>query len=595
MKQSKRYYEFGPFRIERNERLLRRGQDVVGLPPKAIDVLLALLERGGEAVPKEELLSQVWPGTFVEEGSLAQNISVLRKALRDQTGSHYIDNLPRRGYRFVAPIASTAGEPGAPRSIAILPLANLSGDATRDVFAEGMTAELIGRLMKIAALRVAPRTSVMAYRGLSKPLREIARELEVDWVVEGAVLQSSHKVRITVHLIEGATERQLWAEAYERDLCDVLALQSDIVSEVARQIRVSVTAPEQRRLTTSRPVDPDAYDAYLRGRHFLDRRVREGLTRAVDYFRTAIDRDPTYAPALAGLADAYALLGTVGYDVLPPHDAMPRARAAAGRAVELDPTMAPAHASLGYIALSYEWDGTSAERHFQRSFGLDPSYATAHLWYGHYLFARHRLEDAIRAMRRAVELDPLSVPCNLGIGWSLYYARRFDDAIAHYRKTLEIGPDPPMVLYELGLSHQNQGQFDEALAVYRRGYDLSRGEAASVMLLAHLFALMGRHTDARRHLGELEDLSRRQFVPSLYMAFVHVGLGNRDEAFAWFDKAYEERSNYLVFLGVEPALDSVRSDPRFVRLMRRIGVSTSQQRGLSTRRSSTALPRGERR
>ena len=579
MKYPKRYYEFGPFRIELHERLLRRGQDVVSLPPKAIDVLLALLERGGEAVPKDELLSRVWPGTFVEEGSLAQNVSLLRKALGDQAGTRYIDTVPRRGYRFVAPVAGAAGEHQASRSLAVLPFANLSGDAARDFLAEGMTVELIGRLMKIAALRVVSRTSVMAYRGVSKPLREIARELDVDWVVEGAVLQSSHKVRISVHLIECATERQLWAEAYERDLCDVVALQSEVATGVARQIRVSVTAPEQRRLTTSRPVDPDSYDAYLRGRHFLDKRVREGLTRAVDYFRTALDRDPTYAPAHAGLADAYALLGTVGYDVLPPHDAMPRARAAAGRAVELDPTMAGAHASLGYIALSYEWDGTSAEQHFQRSVALDAGYATAHLWYGHYLFARHRLEDAMTAMRRALELDPLSVPCNLGVGWSLYYARRFDEAIAHYRKTLEITPDPPMVLYELGLSHQNRGQFDEALAVYRRGYDLSRGEAASVMLLAHIFAVMGRHPDARRHLGELEDLSRRQFVPSLYMAFVHVGLGNHDDAFAWFDKAYEERSNYLVYLGVEPALDGLRSDPRYVRLMRRIGLGTSEQRG----------------
>lgn len=565
-------YQFGPFRIDQRERLLRRGREVVPLPPKAVDLLLALLDQPGRAVTKDELLQRVWPGTFVEEGSLAQSVSLLRKALGDGEGSRFIETIPRRGYRFAAAVAHQSEESRPPHAIAVLPLANLSDDVARDFFAEGITEELIGSLMKIGALRVAPRTSVMAYRGSTKPLREIARELAVDWVIEGAVLQSGGRVRVTVHLIDGASESQLWAEAYERDLSDVLALQSDLASEITRQIRVTVTAQERRRMAMSRRIDPESYDAYLRGRHFLNKRFRDDLRRAVEYFTLSIDRDPTFAPAHAGLADAYALLATVGYDVLPPHDGMPKARAAATAAVQLDPSMAQAHASLGYVALSYEWDFAKAAEHFARAIACDATYSTAHLWFGHCLFAQHRVDDATQAMKRALELDPLSVPCSLGVGWSLYYARRFEEAIAHHRKTLEIAPHLPMVLYELGLSYQNIGNYEQALDAYQRGYDRSGGEAASRMLLAHLLALTGRSAEAHHHLRELEEQARQRYIPSVYIAFVHVGLGERDAAFAWFDKAYDERCNYLIYLGVEPSLDAMRADPRYGRLMQRVGL-----------------------
>jgi len=573
MKQGKQFYEFGPFRIEENERLLRRGQEVVALPPKAAELLLALVERHGEAVRKEELLDVVWRGTFVEENSLAQNVYLLRKALGDHPGAQYIDTIPRRGYRFVAPVRTIREDHGRPRSLAVLPFANLSRDGSHDFFAEGMTDELIGCLMNIEALRVASRTSVMAYRGVPKPLRQIARELDVDWIVEGAVIESGGRVRITVHLIEGATETQLWAEEYEKDLRDVLALQSAVARDIAREIRVTVTAPEQSRLAKSRSVDPESYDAYLRGRHFVNKRSPDDLKRAVDYFRTAIDKDPTYAPAHAGLADAYAMLGSVGYDVLPPREAMPRAKAAAVQALEIDETMAEAHASLGYVKLSYEWDWFGAEEQFKRAITCRASCASAHLWYGHCLFALQRLEEAAREMRRALELEPLSIPCNLGVGWSLYYERKYEEAVAQYRKTLEISPDLPMALYELGLCYQNMRRYDEALAAFQKGHEMSRGEAASVMLLAHLHALNGRYEDARRHLATLEAMATQTYVPSLYMAFVYVGYGDSDRAFAWFERAYQERSSYLIYLAVEPSLDVLRSDSRYAHLMRRLGLA----------------------
>jgi TolB-like protein/Tfp pilus assembly protein PilF len=565
-------FEFGPFRIEDGERLLRRGGTVVPLPPKAVALLMALLHRSGEFIEKGQLLAEVWPDTFVEEGSLTQTVSVLRKALGEAPASPYIETIPRRGYRFVAPVTAVRGGRDASQSLAVLPLANLSGDRAQAFFADGMTDELISCLMTIGALRVASRTSVMTYRDTQKSLPQIARELQVGWIVEGSVLQWGSRVRITAHLIEAATDRQIWGGTYEKDVAEVLSLQSAVATEIARAVRVTLTSAERSSIATARRVDPAAYDAYLRGRHFWNKRTREDLVRAADYFRAAIDRDPTYAPAYAGLADAYALLGTIGYDALRPDDAMPRAGAAARRALELDEGLAQAHASLGYVKLSFEWDWTGAEAHFTRATAINPAYATAHYWYGHCLFAMGQMEQAARQMQRAQELDPLSVPCHLGVGWAFYYQRKYDEAIAQYKRTLEIAPDLPMVLYELGLAYQNSGRYEDALAVFEKAYARSGGEAAAVMLLGHLYALLGRRADAERHRTILAGMAQRQYVPPLYTAFIFVGEGNTDEAFAWFDLACQERSNYMIYLAVEPSLDVIRDDPRYLDLLRRVGL-----------------------
>jgi TolB-like protein/Tfp pilus assembly protein PilF len=496
-------------------------------------------------------------------------VSLLRKALCDGDDTTFIQTVARRGYRFVAPVRTVREDDAGRRSLAVLPLANLSGDRSQDFFAEGMTDELIGCLMKIKGLRVASRTSVMAYKDVSKPLREIARALDVHWVVEGAVMQSGGRVRITARLIDSATESQLWSHAYERDLRDVLALQSDVANEIARQVRVTVATPTSAHTS---PVDPESYDAYLRGRHFLNRRTPDDLQRAVDYFRSAIDRDPTYASAHAGLADVYAMLGSVGYDVLPPRDAMPRARAAAIQALEIDETMAQAHACLGYVKLCYEWDWLGAETQFKQAIACNPAYAIAHVWYGHWLCVMHRFDEATREMRLAIESDPLSVPCNLGVGWAFYYARRYDEAIIQYHKAAELAPHVPIVRYELGLAYWNHGSHDDALATFEKGHELSGGEAASLMLLAHSYGRIGRSVDARRYLTALEEMARHKFVPALYMAFAYAGSDDRNQAFACFERSYQERSNYLIYLGLEPSLDFLRSDPRFADLLRRVGL-----------------------
>ncbi|HEX7961164.1 MAG TPA: winged helix-turn-helix domain-containing protein, partial [Terriglobales bacterium] len=437
MKQEKHLYEFGPFRIDQRERLLRRGADVIPLAPKAIETLLVLASSGGRVVEKEELIKRVWPDTFVEEGGLARNISLLRRVLGEGPNDpQYIETVPRRGYRFVAHVSKTGEEIGSSRSLAVLPLANLSPDSAQDFFADGMTDELISYLMNIEALRVSSRTSVMAYKGVSRPLRQIARELDVSWIVEGTVLHFGDRVRIAARLIEAATERQVWTETYEKDMRDVLALQSEVASDIARAIRVKLSSPEKARLSQSRPVDPEAYQDYLRGRYFWNNRTTEGLKRAREYFRQAIEKDPTYAPAYSGLADAYAMLGSTGYDVMPPKEAMPLAKAAAINALRLDDSLAEAHAALGYVTLVYDWDWPAAEQELRRAIELNPGYATAHQWTGELMMALNRPDDATKAFKRALNLDPLSIPCNLGLGWSYYFSCKDDLAIEQYRRTL---------------------------------------------------------------------------------------------------------------------------------------------------------------
>jgi TolB-like protein/Flp pilus assembly protein TadD len=573
MKQeAKRLYQFGPFRIDSNERLLRRGAEVIPLAPKAIETLLVLAASGGRVVEKDELIKTVWPDTFVEEGGLARNISLLRKALgEDSDGDSYIETIPRRGYRFIAPVSETRDEAApATRSLAVLPLANLSGDPLQDFFADGMTDELISYLLKIEALHVSSRTSVMNYKSAGKALRDIARELDVTWVVEGTVLQSGGRVRISVRLIEGATEKHLWAETYEKDMRDVLALQSEVAGDISREIRVKLTPPEKAKLAQSRTVNPEAYQDYLRGRYFWNKRTGEALKKAREYFEQAIEKDPSYAPAHSGLADAYALMGSSGYDVMPPREAMPRAKAAAGQALEIDDTLAEAHAALGYVKLAYDWDLLGAEQELARAIELKPNYAIAHQWQGELLMARSSPDEATIAFRRALELDPLSVPCNLGLGWSYYFSCTYDLAIEQFRRTLEIAPGVPMALYGLGLSYHHKNQHREGLSEFQKAYVSSGGEVAAVMFMGVTHALAGRKKAAEKELAKLAVLAKQNYVPAVYSAFIYVALNDLDRAFESLQKACEERSSYLIFLNVQPFFEKVRADPRYRDLSSRL-------------------------
>jgi TolB-like protein/DNA-binding winged helix-turn-helix (wHTH) protein/Tfp pilus assembly protein PilF len=634
--QQKHLYEFGPFRIDTVERLLLRGSEVIPLTPKAIDTLLALLAGRGHVLEKDDLMKSVWPDTFVEEGGPARNISLLRKAMGDDSdGGAYIETIPRRGYRFVAavreisPDAVADPEPGpaadapalsdlpptprpptppgrrtwltgvtigvlaaalitalfylrpakplagpAIQSLAVLPLDNLSNDKSQEYFADGMTEELITSLAKIGALRVISRTSVMAYKGVSnKRLPQIARELNVDAVVEGSVLRSGDRVRITAQLIDGKTEKHLWAESCEGDLRDVIALQSQVAGAIAGEIQVKLTSQEKARLARSRPINPEAYQDYLNGRFHWNMRTAQGMRTGMELFERAIQKDPGYATAYAGLADSYALLPSNAVDAMPHHQAMPLAKTNAAKALALDDTLAEAHTSLAYARLSYDWDMPSAYKEFLRAIELNPGYETAHHWYAHYLLAMGRLDDALVEMKRAQSLDPFSPSINVGVGWCLYYAKQYDQAIAQYRKALAMAPNFFFAHCAVGLAYQKKGLHSEAIAEFQKAVDLSGGNAMSLLTLGHAYAVAGRKDEARQQLQKLAALSQRQYVPALYFAFIYGSLGETDRAFEWVKKACDERSEYLVNLKVDPSLDDIRSDPRFPALLRRVGLA----------------------
>jgi TolB-like protein/Tfp pilus assembly protein PilF len=562
-------------------------------------------------VEKNELMQLVWPDTFVEEGGLARNISALRKALGDDAeGSRHIETIPKRGYRFVAPIRKSPIEPetaggvigkgaaphrpavrfaiaavlvaaalllvgtgylvsfmirsdhAAPqvRSIAVLPLKNTSGDAAQDYFAEGMTDVIATELSKAGLAVIAP-ASVRSLRP-GAALEEIGRKLKVEAVIQGSILQSGGRVRINAQLVDIRTGRLLWADSYQRDLRDVLRLQAEVAGAIARTISSEAAAAQRPGASRVQSVVPDAYQAYLRGRFFWNKRTEPALRRAVDYFNEAIAKDGTYAPAYAGLADSWSLLASNSYDAVPPREGMPLAKAAAQRALELDGGLAEAHTSLAYVTMAYDWDLEPAEREFQQAIRYNPGYATARHWHAHCLLAAGRLEEASAEMRQAQNLDPLSLPVNVGVGWCSYFARRYDDAINQYRKTLELEPNFALTHQTLGMALAQKHDYPEAIAEFQTALTLSGG-ASAIASLGYAYGLAGSKADARAQLARLVELSHHRYVPAIYMAQVCLGLRDARGFSSWLSKAREERSEYLIYYQFDPAFDAVRADPLF--------------------------------
>jgi TolB-like protein/DNA-binding winged helix-turn-helix (wHTH) protein/Tfp pilus assembly protein PilF len=455
------------------------------------------------------------------------------------------------------------------RSLAVLPLDNLSGDASQDYFADGMTDELITDLAQIRALRVISRTSVMVYKGARKPLPEIARELNVDAVVEGSVLRAGDQVRITAQLIEASTDKHLWSQSYEGELRDTLALQNRVAGAIADQIRINLTPREEAALKNVRVVNPEAYESYLKGRYFWNKRTADGLKAALAYFNQAIEEDPKYAQAYSGLADTYALLGDWQYAVMTPKEALPRAKAAAMKAVELDDSLGEAHASLAFSLDLFDWNWEAAEKEFRRAIELNPGYATAHHWYAWHLSVMGRNSEAIAEMKKAENLDPLSLIINADLAELLLIARFSDQSIQQSRKTLEMDPNFAVAHYDLGQALVQKHMYSEAIAELETATKLSADSPICKSTLAHAYAVSGRRNEA---LEILNDLTRRSngFSNAAETAMIYVGLGENDQAMAWLEKAYSERFNPSILL--RPAFDPLRSDPRFQSLVHRIGL-----------------------
>jgi TolB-like protein/DNA-binding winged helix-turn-helix (wHTH) protein/Flp pilus assembly protein TadD len=629
-----RTIQFENFEFDFRSSELREHGRKVKVQGQPVQILAILLEQPGQLVTREELKNKLWPGdTFVDfEHSLNAAVKRLRQALHDSAENpRFVETLARRGYRFIAEVAGgrlnihessiqdvltsndraqteasemTAVVKRLPlplawvisglvllvistvvvawilrsrnvpsltiRSLAVLPLESLSSDPSQEYFADGMTDELISDLGQISALRVISRTSMMQYKGVRKPLPQIARELNVDAVVEGTVLRSGDQVRITAQLIQARDDRHLWSHSYEGELRDALALQNKVASAIAQQIQVNLKPMEQVALKKEKAVNPEAHEAYLKGRYFWNKRTDDGLRKAIDYFNQAIEKDPTYAPAYTGLADSYALLGDWEYGGMAPKEAFPRAEEAATKALQLDDTLSEAHTSLAFCRDLYDWNWDSAEGEFKQAIELNPGYATAHHWYSWHLAVLGRKDEAIAEMRKAAALDPLSLIISADLAEVLLVARQFEQSIQQSLSTIALDPNFAVAHYQLGQAYVQNQKYTDAIKEFQRAIELSGAVTTFASNLAYVYALAGRKGEAVKILNDQKNRDHG-FSNSAEIALIYVGLGNNDQAMTWLERAYEERFNPSIL--ARPSFDPLRSDKRFQDLMHRIGLS----------------------
>jgi TolB-like protein/DNA-binding winged helix-turn-helix (wHTH) protein/Tfp pilus assembly protein PilF len=465
---------------------------------------------------------------------------------------------------------SRTSAPSGIRSIAVLPLENLSGDPSQNYFADGMTDELITDLAQISALRVISRTSVMVYKGARKPLPQIAHELNVDAVVEGTVVHSGDQVRITAQLIEASTDRHLWSQSYEGELRDTLALQNRVASTIADQIRINLTPREQAALKSAKVVNPEAYQSYLKGRYFWNKRTADGLKAALAYFNQAIEEDPKYAKAYSGLADTYALLGDWQYGVMSTKEALPKAKTAAIKALELDSSLSEAHTSLGYSLRAFDWDFDAAGKEFQRAIELNPGYATAHHWNAMNLGLLGRPKDALVEMRKAENLDPLSLIINADLAEFLLLTHSYDESVKQSRKIIEMDSTFAIGHKQLGDAYLLKQMDKEAVAELQKAVRLSGGSPICVADLARAYVASAKMNEAVKLLSDLKKSSNAGLANAPQIAMIYASMGDNDQAMHWLERAYEGRFNPSILL--RSGFDPLRSDPRFEELMRRIGL-----------------------
>jgi TolB-like protein/DNA-binding winged helix-turn-helix (wHTH) protein len=612
---------------------LRRSGHVLKLERIPMEILLFLIEQRGQLVTREEIADRIW-GNDVNvdtDNSINGAIRKIRRVLRDDPDNpRFIQTVTGRGYRFIAAVAKPAPEPSPgppppavsdePESIplavvsnwglrrrsvllgaavfliavaaagflrfsarvrpasgrlmlAVLPFENLTGDAAQDYFSDGMTEEMITQLGNLDApqLGVIARTSVMHYKHSQEPLDQIGRELGVQYVLEGSIRRDSDKVRITAQLIQVRDQTHLWARQYDRELSHLLALQDEIAHEVSEEIQIAlwdrkpITQPTQQLLS---PQNYDAYDLYLKGQYFWNKRTAEGFERAIDYYQQSIAKDPNFARAYAGLADSYSLLPP--YSTASPREYMPKARAAALRALELDKDLPEAHTALALIVQNYDYDWQTAGREYQRAIELNPNYATAHHWYAEHLMWRGRFDEALRESERARQLDPLSLIIATDNGAILYFSRQYDRAIEKLRAVRELDPSFPRAAGLMVRAYEQKGMFADALADVEKSCPLYNSWACSE--LVYIYGRTGQEAQAGLALAKLERLNRRQPVDPAVFVEPYIGMNNKDEAFFWLDKAYAQHSNALTGLKVDPIYDPLRSDPRFQDLLRRVGL-----------------------
>lgn len=611
---------FGSFELDVSMGELReRGVrlSIQGLP---LQILAILAGKPGSLVTREELRTRLWPAdTFVDfDHSIRNAVARLREALHDSAEHpRYIETLPRRGYRFIGQVAPppSEGTPPAPphaaepsngvtrwpsklglalillgalvaagiltsvrvwhhgrfapiRSLAVLPLENLSGDPAQEYFSDGMTEALIGRLSSIRDLRVISRTSVMRFKGTRMSVPEIARTLHVDAIVEGSVIREGRRVRVHAQLIRGDTDEHFWSETYDRDLEDTLSLQSEVAQSIARKVEVTVTGEEQKMLSEARSVAPEVYESYLRG-EFVPRNNKAEIEESIAYFEEAIKKDPTFAPAYVGLAKAYEALSSI-FVGGSPGELRPRVVTTARKALELDPQLAEAHILVAQI-YQRQWHWTEAEAEYRMALELKPNDAAAHLGLANWFLCKGRIEEALAWSRRARELDPIGTS-GAEIGWILFQTRRYDEAIRELHGVLTVHPDEAFTRWVLGFVLITKGEPNEAIPILEKTAALMNRSPGSIELLATAYGQAGRRAEALRLIDELKQRRQSGYVPAGAFINPYLGLHDYDQAFVWFERAYQEQSSILQFAKVHPFFDPVRGDPRFADLVHRVGL-----------------------
>jgi TolB-like protein/DNA-binding winged helix-turn-helix (wHTH) protein/Tfp pilus assembly protein PilF len=618
---------FAGFELNLKTGELRQDGVAIRLQPQPTLILTLLVSRPGSLVTREEIQQRVWgTETFIDfDTGLNSAIRQIRHALKDDTEApRFIETVPRRGYRFLAPLEKIendgrepavqplatpyrsdtihAAKPRAWRhakwllaggvmlasllviviwpwlsrgrgdaidSVAVLPFVNASTDPDAEYLSDGIPETLIGQLSQIPRLKVMARSTVFRYKGANVDPQKVGRELNVRAVLTGRVLQRGEMLTISMELMDVRDGSQLWGKQYNRKLADTLAVQEDIAREVTDKLRLRLASVEEKRLTAHVTENVEAYQLYLKGRYHWNKRTPDGIQKAIESFQQAIEKDPGYALAYAGLADCYH----VPANPLPPRKKMPLAKAASMKALQLDDTLVEAHTSLARVLFVYEWDWPAAEKEFKRAIELNSRYAPAHQWYGGYLTATGRFREADAEKKRALELEPLSLVINFEVGLASYFSRNYNQAIDQFQKTLELDSNFPPPHTFLAAAYEQKGMLKEATTAFQKAITITQGPARTQATagLGYVYAVSGRKAEARKILAELQSLSEHRYVPATDTALIYAGLGDKDKAFAWLDKAYEEHSFSLSNLKVEPRFDPLRSDPRFADLLRSIG------------------------
>jgi DNA-binding winged helix-turn-helix (wHTH) protein/tetratricopeptide (TPR) repeat protein len=582
---NKNVYSFGPFELDTDEQILRRDGQPLPMKPKVFELLVVLVENSGRLVGKDELMKQVWAGTFVEEGNLAVSIVKLRQALGEAHNERrYIETVPRRGYRFVARVTQEQSESTdvttdiavtsegdvsvGKGTIAVLPF-KLIGTTGDEYLGLGLADALITRLSNLRQVTVRPTSSIRKYDGVHDPV-SAGKELRVEWVLDGSLQKSDGRIRVTVQLLNVSDGVLRWAEKFDEKFTDIFGVEDSISEQVASTLAVKLTGDEKRLLAKRYTENTDAYEAYLKGRYFFEKRTTEGCKKAIQYFQQAIEADSSYALAYAGVADCYITLSTI----FPSQEWNPNAEKAALSSLELDSELAEAHASLGRIK-SHGWDWSGAQEEFKTAIDLNPNYASAHAWYGLCLGELGRSDEALEEVKKAQALDPLSLIINSQLGSVFYLSRRFEEAVEQLRKTLELDADFAIAHFTLGYVFEALGEYEEALSEYQ----LSQGGLGDLpeftACVARNHAFSGRREQALYAIDELINLSESRYVQPTLIATIYAALGDKDEAFNWLERAYVERDEDLCLLKVDPRLDSLRADVRFANLLQRVGLASS--------------------